>query len=239
MTNNVIEMSQEVNAIENLLLLKLAVVRQRSRIQLLTSIKICNRIELHVSRQVLINFNQNFNEMSDFWKIVEVNTGICLPTYLKNTLQCSGYNDASSIKSITPDDIDSLEKFAREDMQDYISEKDNKEDYYHVFHDKIDKFKIVKGDRVKLMDVVEFVKSKLASKAGINFFYRSERTKEPKKESANTLKSQELVQEEQQEQQSVVSEDQSMINENEKQSLKDRLLEWMEVYAKSLYLKVS
>lgn len=60
----------------------------------------------------------------------------------------------------------------REEIQDYISENDNKKDFYHVFHDKIHKFKIAKGDRVKLMDVVEFVNKKLASEDGMFFFGR-------------------------------------------------------------------
>lgn len=113
---------------------------------------------------------QESGHFDDFWMMLNQKTGRTMPTYLKNALRMNGFDDCYSIQLITNDDIDFLENFIKNEVEIYIKSTDNKRDFYNEFHDKIHLFKIVRGHRMKLLELAKFVKEKLASKDGVKFF---------------------------------------------------------------------
>lgn len=78
--------------------------------------------------------------------------GIEIPIYLQNILKYAGYDTFHLLSELTDDDIKSLEKFTREDLNQLLGPQDDKKDFFGIFHNNVDIFKIVPGHKKLLLE---------------------------------------------------------------------------------------
>lgn len=99
------------------------------------------------------------NENS-FWEKIYIATGIVIKPSIKNILQFMSFDNALSFASITHDDIETMEKFAREEMGNYLDADSDPKDYYGIHFKNPSNFKFMQGERVLLQKLIEVVKNK-------------------------------------------------------------------------------
>ncbi|KAG4076937.1 hypothetical protein HA402_015924 [Bradysia odoriphaga] len=93
----------------------------------------------------------------DFWNLVEAQVRFTIPTYVKNLLRLRGYDNALSVKTLTDEDLKSLETFARTKMWMYIPPGANDKDYYHIFSSDPESFEILPGHVKMLKEIAKQV----------------------------------------------------------------------------------
>lgn len=162
------------------------------------------------------------DKFDSFWKILYQKTGRIMPTYLKNAMRINGFDDMHTIQLMTNDDVDFLEAFIKTEVESYIKPADDRRDFYHEFHDKVHLFKIVRGHRMKLLELAKFLKDKLASKDGVQFFLKPS-DDNGKMKDRNT---------------GISALSQTLNIEKERNDLKARTISWMKTYASGLYFEV-
>lgn len=114
-----------------------------------------------------------------FWLVVEAGIKTVVPNYIKNILRLFGYYSAPTMEKFKLNQVASLEKFVREDMFLFINTDGssdgpdwtilNKKDFYFVFINDVQKFKIIDGHRDLIMLIVEFIKE-TSKTEGMQFF---------------------------------------------------------------------
>lgn len=110
-----------------------------------------------------------------FWLVVEAGIKTVVPNYIKNILRLFGYYSAPTMEKFKLEQISSLEKFVREDMLLFINTDGpdwtilNKKDFYFVFINDVQKFKIIDGHRDLIMLIVQFIKT-TSETEGMKFF---------------------------------------------------------------------
>ncbi|KAG4077014.1 hypothetical protein HA402_016001 [Bradysia odoriphaga] len=92
-----------------------------------------------------------------FWNLVEAQVRCTIPTYVKNLLRLRGYDNALSVKTLTDEDLKSLETFARTKMWMYIPPDANDKDYYHMFSIEPESFEILPGHVKMLKEIAKQV----------------------------------------------------------------------------------
>lgn len=83
-----------------------------------------------------------------------------VPNYLKKLLTINGYNNATTIARICENDITEIESFAKNTLPTII-EKQDFEQYYWIFHQNVDNFKIVNGHRKLIILIADYFKSRM------------------------------------------------------------------------------
>ena len=85
---------------------------------------------------------------SQFWKKLQNARGSYVPTHIKNILKFICLDTPGTFVSINDELLDELEKFARNDMKNFIEEdRPIMKTYYVYYHRKPEKFKFVAGER--------------------------------------------------------------------------------------------
>ncbi|KAJ6647617.1 hypothetical protein Bhyg_02840 [Pseudolycoriella hygida] len=94
-------------------------------------------------------------DLDKFWNVTEVKMGCNVPKHIQNILALNGYENAVSIKTITSEDMRSMQIFAQTTMKDRIPE-----DYYGSFGLTPDKFAFLPGYIKLIEEIVSFIKQK-------------------------------------------------------------------------------
>ncbi|KAJ6642670.1 hypothetical protein Bhyg_07623 [Pseudolycoriella hygida] len=97
-------------------------------------------------------------DLDKFWNVIEVKMGCNVPKHIQNILALNGYENAVSIKTITSEDMRSIQIFAQTTMKDRIPEDSNLEDYYGSFGLTPDKFAFLPGYIKLIEEIVSFIK---------------------------------------------------------------------------------
>lgn len=100
------------------------------------------------------------NESQYFWSLLERENGVKLPLYLKNILSFNHYDNALSFGQLDEQAIGDLEKFAAQEMTEYLDENADLKSFYGNYFRNPQKFKFMLGDRHLLRRLVEFVRQK-------------------------------------------------------------------------------
>lgn len=107
-----------------------------------------------------------------FWSYIESKLYCNVPQYIKNLLRIRGLDDAVNMQSIDDEVIEQLEVFVKNGgLVPFIPNNANLKDFFGIFHQLQDKFKIVPGHKVLLKYIVEFVAQQTNAK-GPEFFKR-------------------------------------------------------------------
>lgn len=106
-----------------------------------------------------------------FWQKLEEEMQTQFPTYLKNLLYSSGYDNRMSLSNISDEAVESIEKFAREGLLQYLIDSgldNNLHDYYGKFFAKnVKMFQILPGHRELLKRLAKYcAKSKFSLSSG-------------------------------------------------------------------------
>lgn len=109
------------------------------------------------------------SDLEKFWNIIEVKMGCNVPKHIQNILALNGYENAVSIKTLTSEDFNQLQSFARSDMYKRIPENSDLKDYYGSFYSTPEEFIFLPGYIKLIEEIVSFIKCKTASE-GPNFF---------------------------------------------------------------------
>lgn len=94
---------------------------------------------------------------AEFLMEVEKSLGIQVPIQLKKLLAINGYTNVKIIATITEEDLNEIENFARNDLP-YLIDKSEYNDYYGVFAKSTDTFKILNGHRKMLKMIQDYYK---------------------------------------------------------------------------------
>lgn len=98
---------------------------------------------------------------NNFWEFIENKMGCTVPKHIQNIFALNGYENAVSIKTLTPADVNSLEKFAQEKMASRLPSIFVPSDYYGCFSDP--KEFVFLPVYVKLIEeIVIFIREKTA-----------------------------------------------------------------------------
>lgn len=95
--------------------------------------------------------------IENFWDLIERKISIIFPTYLRNILKLRGYDNAASVKTITSEDIEKFEIFAKTEMNNRLPEFSRPIDYFYIYIGP-DDFEILPGHKIILKEVVAYVK---------------------------------------------------------------------------------
>lgn len=100
------------------------------------------------------------SDVERFWNVIEMKMGCNVPKHIQNILALNGYENAVSIKTLTPQDITELEVFARSGMESQIPEHANKLDYYGSYATKPKEFIFLPGYKRLIIEIISFIKEK-------------------------------------------------------------------------------
>lgn len=122
---------------------------------------------IYVSANVIFSPCSLFNKM-DFWANIENDLCIQIPNHLKNALNICGFANPISIKLITNEAIDEVEKFVRQKLPGVIlknnkSACDPKEYFGELYERDPTSFEIHLGERMLIEQIVDYVKNKDSS----------------------------------------------------------------------------
>lgn len=109
------------------------------------------------------------SDVNKFWEVIETKLGCNVPKYIQNILALNGYDTALSIRTITMEDVQYLENYARNDMKNRIPQDADQKDYYGSFVDNPKEFSFLRGHVKLLQEIVSYIKTMTASK-GADFF---------------------------------------------------------------------
>ncbi|XP_043274622.1 uncharacterized protein [Venturia canescens] len=99
-------------------------------------------------------------ESSHFWDLLEKESGVNVPAYIKNILKFNNFDNPLSFRHITPETIKELEEFSRHTMKDLLEPETDLYQFYGRFHKDPQKFQFMIGDRHLIEELVIYVKSK-------------------------------------------------------------------------------
>lgn len=94
-----------------------------------------------------------------FWTIIKNELFIDVPPYLKHLLHFCGFDNAAAIKVITDDKFTEMEEFARNDMM-VLVEGWRKSDFFGIYSRIPQRFRILPGHKVLIMEIKRFVEEK-------------------------------------------------------------------------------
>lgn len=100
------------------------------------------------------------NESQHFWNLLEREKGVKLPTYMKHILEFNHFDNALSFRQLDDKMIEELEKFAAEEMSQYLDENADLKSFYGNHYRNPQNFKFMLGDRHLIRGLVQFVKEK-------------------------------------------------------------------------------
>lgn len=101
---------------------------------------------------------QSDHQNDQFWKVIESQMGYSIPVYIMNLLRIRGFENATTIKTLTVKDYEDLEVFARTKMEKYVPFGASRENYYNIFSRDPEAFEILPGHIKLLNQVVEHLK---------------------------------------------------------------------------------
>lgn len=119
------------------------------------------------------NFKFEMSYLDKFWEIIETKMGCNVPYYIRNILALNGYENAVSICTIEPEDIDYLQEYARKEMHKRIPKDANLQDYYGFYAEKPAEFVFLRGHVKLLQGIVAFIKQEIESKGPDYFSFKS------------------------------------------------------------------
>lgn len=79
------------------------------------------------------------------WMMIEKETGVHLPLYLRVLLHFFGFETAASMKHFNENLFNDMENFARTELSEYLNEHDQKINYLGIFATNPSKFHILPG----------------------------------------------------------------------------------------------
>lgn len=97
---------------------------------------------IHSSIGAIVLAEANSNLL---WKIVEKETGVALPLYLKVLLHFFGFETAASMKYFRESLFFDMENFARHELQNYLNNYDQRVHFLGVFAAHPSRFQILPG----------------------------------------------------------------------------------------------
>ena len=109
-----------------------------------------------------IHFDDHQDD-NDFFKDAESALGITIPAALKKILTACGFENESIIATLTDDNIENIERFARNELHEIIATEDYPK-YYGIYCNKPTLFKIPIGHRNVLNLLKNFYLKKQAQK---------------------------------------------------------------------------
>ncbi|XP_037028667.1 uncharacterized protein LOC119068911 [Bradysia coprophila] len=121
-----------------------------------------------------MTIKQDFYNADEFWGYVEGKLHCNVPKYIKNILRIKCLDDPISLQDIDDTVIEQLESFVQSGgLTPFIPDNttDLKE-FYGIFHQVPNKFKITVGSKILLKLIVAYVTEQVNTK-GPNF-YKSE-----------------------------------------------------------------
>lgn len=86
------------------------------------------------------------------WEPFETNISQ-IPTYLKNILTLSGFDNIISLQNLDDAAIIEIERFARDQLHLFIPEDAKLEDYYNIYNNNPEMFTIVAGHKILLREI--------------------------------------------------------------------------------------
>lgn len=85
-----------------------------------------------------------------FWEQLQKTLKCQFPKYVLNLMKFCGFDTPIAIQQITVEDIELMENFARNDMRELLNRRANLADYFGIYSQKPNQFKILPG-HVKLI----------------------------------------------------------------------------------------
>lgn len=118
-----------------------------------------------MASQIDNNMAEEYNEDSAYrdnlWKIIETGMPAKVPTYIKNILHLSGYEDISVLRNFDVVKIEKLEQFTRNKILDLLDVPTPNEielkKYFHFYNKNSTKFEIIEGHKDMLLAIGVFV----------------------------------------------------------------------------------
>ncbi|KAJ6647511.1 hypothetical protein Bhyg_02734 [Pseudolycoriella hygida] len=126
-------------------------------------------------------------DIDKFWNVIEVKMGCNVPKHIQNIVALNGYENAVSIKTITSEDMRSMQIFAQTTMKDRIPEDSNLEDYYGSFGPTPDKFAFLPGYIKLIEEIVSFIKQKTELNGPEFFAFKSKTVPNEIKRASRTV----------------------------------------------------
>lgn len=106
------------------------------------------------------NSTSNEDSNGDLYSEAEKSLGLKIPLTIKNLLTVNGYEYANLISEINNETIAEMEDFARNELP-YLISKDKYVDYYGLFSENPERFKLVAGHKKILNLFIQFCKEKV------------------------------------------------------------------------------
>lgn len=95
-----------------------------------------------------------------FWNLLEKESSINVPSYIKNILRFNNFDNSLSFRHITANTIQELEEFFRDVMKDFLEPETDLQLFYGRYHKCPEKFQFMIGNKHLIGELVTFVKSK-------------------------------------------------------------------------------
>lgn len=89
--------------------------------------------------------SQLSTDVDKFWDLIDVKLGCNVPKYIQNILLLNGFDKALSVKTITIDDIEYFQEYARNDMHKRIPKNADLSEYYGLFCETPKEFVFLRG----------------------------------------------------------------------------------------------
>lgn len=108
-------------------------------------------------------------DVNKFCEFIESKFACSVPLYVQNILALNGYDSALSIRTLTGEDFEYPQHYARNKMIDRIPKDAECSDYYGPFHEKKDEFEFLRGHIKLLEQIASLINTTIESK-GIEVF---------------------------------------------------------------------